>query len=710
MTLGDVLGGLAGTAVALPQSMGLGITLFLAMGFDAASGALAGLTGATVLSLCSGFAGATRGMISAPNGPVTMLLTASMATVAAQGIQGDDILLALAAILLLTGLLQFLLGVSGGGQLIKFIPYPVIAGLISGIGLLMVASQLQPLMDIQADLPAPGWMAVPPLIVLVTLAGIAITPRVMPRVPAIIGGLVIGMVTYHLLAFAMPGAPPAAWLVGELPAPGFVHADFDIGRLSGLPWQLILLSALVLSLLASVDCLLTAVVADEQTGARHSTGNELAAQGIGQALTGLLGGIGGGGTKGATLVAVKTGARRWPAMVSSLTLILLLVLFRPAGAVLPISVLAGIIIYVGFSLLEWNIVYWLRNPLTRIDGVVALTVILTTLAFDLIFGVAVGIAGTLLLFVRQQSGARVIHTRATGKTYHSLLHRSEEERALLERHGDHIVYVELRGNLFFGTTDRLFSELMPDLNRPVWLILNMRRVQSLDMSGLNLFRQMLGRLDAHGGHLVYSNVRKSGHRGRQMHKLLRRLAPEAKIPKVRTFKSTDAALEYAEDALLKQLGHEPAGSGMRVDFEHNEIAMNLSEETRLALQAVMSPLRLSKKTQVYSAGDHSPAIYFILQGLVEIRLPTVVYHYKRLAKLGPGSFFGEDAFLDPAPRMATAVVSEDAELLVLERAALESLPETQQTEAKLAILSAAGQSLSRQLRWSQTELGRLERW
>jgi len=149
---------------------------------------------------------------------------------------------------------------------------------------------------------------------------------------------------------------------------------------------------------------------------------------------------------------------------------------------------------------------------------------------------------------------------------------------------------------------------------------------------------------------------------------------------------------------------------MRVDFEHNELALSLSDATWSALQAVMRPLSMSKKTRVYSIGDHGSAIYFILQGMVEIRLPTKVYHYKRLAKLGPGFFFDEESFLDPAPRMATAVVSEDAELLVLERAALETLAETQRTEAKLAILAAVGQSLTRQLRWSQTELGRLERW
>ena len=106
-------------------------------------------------------------------------------------------------------------------------------------------------------------------------------------------------------------------------------------------------------------------------------------------------------------------------------------------------------------------------------------------------------------------------------------------------------------------------------------------------------------------------------------------------------------------------------------------------------------------------GDVGDALYFILQGEVEIRLPTRIYHYKRLAKLGAGSFFGEDAFLDPAPHTATAVVTEDAELLVLDRQGIESLAEKRQREAGWAVLYELGGSIARQLRWSQSELRRL---
>ena len=705
-----MLGGLAASAVVLPQCMGLGVTLFLTLGLDASAGALAGLVGAVSLSLCSGLSGATVGMISAPNGPVTALLGVTLASVSTQGMQEDAVLLALAAMMLLTGVFQFLLGVTGGGQLTKFIPYPVIAGLVTSIGVFMIASQHIALSGDDFKILGTEWAVVPLVTALITLGSSVMARRFSTSVPPIIVGLLAGVATFHLLVAAASNPVPSSWMVGAIPGLDSMAFNIDVSKLSSLPWHIILVSALALSVLASVDCLLTAVVADDRTGARHNAARELAAQGVGQAVAGLLGGIGGGGTKASTLVSVRTGGRRWAAVVTSLIIVLLILLLRPLGSVLPVSALAGVIVYVGIELLEWNILHWLRKPFTRVDGGVALVVIATTLAFDLITGVVVGVVGAALLFVRRQVIAPIIHDRATGKERRSLYYRTEEERLLLDEHGDRIVYIELRGNLFFGTVDRLFTELMPDLQRPVWMVLNMRRVQSIDMSGLNLFRQMIKQLDAHGGRMLYSNVRKSAVMGRKMHKLLRWLEPEPELPKVKTFKSTDAALEFAENELLRSLGYTPTSAEQRVELEQNEVFQHLSLHTREAIKTVMRPLSLHRKQMVYKYEDFGDALYFILQGEVEIRLPTRVYHYKRLAKLGPGSFFGEDAFLEPAPRTATAFVTRNAELLVLDRQSIEALPEEDQKEVSWAVLNQVSHSLARQLRWAQTEVRRLERW
>ena len=706
----DLLGGLAGSGVALPQSMALGVALFAGMGFDSSTGALAGLIGAAALSLTSGAAGATVGMISAPNGPVVMLLTTSLASVAASGITGDGLILALFTILVLMGLFQFLLGVSGGGQLIKFIPYPAVAGLVTGIGVLMILSQFEPLFGSGAETLGSAWVAFPAATALVTFAGINLAPRILPAVPGIISGIFMGIGVFHLILLAAPGPVPESWVVGRIPSFDLAAFHVDFSALTSLPWQIILVSALTLAVLASADCLLTAVVADEATGERHDARRELAAQGIGQVLAGILGGVGGGGTKGSTLVAIRSGGRRWAALVSGATFVTLILFLGPVGQVLPLSVLAGVIIFVGAGMVEWNIVHWLRRPQTRFDGAVALLVIAVTLAFGLMVGVAVGVLSSIFLFLRRLVAAPVIHERATGKEWHSLQFRTAVERGLLEAHGDRIVYVELRGNLFFGTADRLFTELQSDLDRPVWMIINMRRVQYVDISGLHLFRQMIKRLDAHGGQMLYSNVRKSAVAKRKMHKLLNWLGPEPDLPKVKTFKSTDAALEHAENALLTALGHPPASGSQRLEADDNEIFRGMKPKTRDAVKSVMRPLSLKRKQAVFNYGEPGDAIYLILQGEVEMRLPTRKYHYKRLGKQRPGSYFGEAAFLDPGPRSATAFVTQDAELLVMDRAAVDALAEKRQREAGLSVLYELCSSLARDLRQTRAELRRLERW
>jgi SulP family sulfate permease len=680
------------------------------MGFDASMGALAGLVGAATLSLVSGIPGATTGMISAPNGPVVMLLSASMASVAASGVAGEGLLLALLTILVLMGLFQFLLGVSGGGQLIKYIPYPAVAGIVTGIGLLMILSQVTTLSGSGADTLDPIWVVFPGIIALVTFAGIKLGPRIFPKVPGIISGLLLGFGMFHLILLAAPGPEPETWVVGRLPGFDFTGFHIDLSAFGSMPWQIILVSSLTLAVLASVDCLLTAVIADEETGERHNASRELAAQGIGQVLAGMLGGVGGGGTKGSTLVAIKSGGRRWAALASGISFLILILFLGPTGQFLPISVLAGVIIYIGVEMVEWQILHWIRQPQTRLDATVALLVIVTSLVFDLMVGVAVGVLGSVLLFLRQLVNAPIIHERATGKELRSLHFRPRAEYELLQAYGERIVYIELRGNLFFGTADRLYSELLPDLDRPLFMIINMRRVQYMDISGLHLFKLMIKRLHAHGGEMIYSNVRKSAVTKRKMHKLLKWLGPERGLPKVRTFLSTDAALEYAEDSLLISLGETPVSSGKRLEAEENEIFKYMKPGTREVVLSVMRPVSLKRKQTVFNFGEPGDAIYLILEGEVELRLPTRKYHYKRLGKRGPGSYIGAVAFLNPGPRAATAFVVRDVELLMLDRDGVDSLAEKRQREAGQTVLYELGTSLARNLRLAMAELRRLERW
>ncbi|NEX19462.1 SLC26A/SulP transporter family protein [Thiorhodococcus mannitoliphagus] len=711
LTIGDWLGGLAGAAVALPQSMGLGVGLFSAMGLGAAAGALSGLIGAAALSLVSGIGGYTRGMISAPNGPVTMLLIASMATLSAEGISGGSAVVALAVLVVLAGLIQLVIALSGGGQLIKFIPYPMVAGLVTAIGILMMRSQLSPLLARPGDAIPEIWSWLPAATAIVTFAAIKLTPRLLPRMPAIIGGLIVGLVAFHSAAALAPVPLPDAWMVGAIPELEGIHLDLSWAALTALRWDLLFPAAIALAVLASIDCLVTAVVADSATGCRHKARGELACQGVGQILAGLLGGIGGGGTKGSTLVAIGAGGRRWPAVVASLGFILLLAVAGPIGRYLPISVLAGVIIYVGFTMLEWRVLLWLRQPRTRIDGFLALVVVASTLYFDLIIGVGVGALGAMVLFLRDQIRAHTIHTRSTGRELRSLRLRSKEDHALLDEHGDRIVYIELRGHLFFGTVDRLFTELATLLERPVWIVINMRRVQSVDLTALDLFRQMKLRLRAHGGHMLFANIHRGAAQAHKMDKLLRAFAFGYSQPDIKTsFKSTDKALEAAEDLLLSALGRPPTPMDTRIEIADNALFRGIEASVLETLRPLMLELQLPRKARPFEVGAPGDAVYFVIQGVIDLRLPSGDYHYKRLSSIGPGGYFGETAFIEPGPRSADAVVIRDAELLVLSRAAIGDLADRTTDAAALALVLRLARSLVQHLRRARTDIRRLEHW
>ncbi|MCP4042348.1 MAG: SulP family inorganic anion transporter, partial [Gammaproteobacteria bacterium] len=241
---------------------------------------------------------------------------------------------------------QAMIGLTGGGKLIKFIPYPVVYGFITGSAILMVKSQLSPLQGggvAEMDLP---WIAIPVVTALVTFAGMQWLPRWLTAIPGSVSGLLVGTIVFHILIAIGPGTAPDAWVVGTLPGPGSLKIGISTAGLDGLPWGIVLSSALALAVLASIDALLTSVVADVQTGERHKARRELIGQGIGQVVSGLLGGMTGSGTTGATVVAINSGGRYLVGVATGIVFVLLILFMGPVGQWLPISALAGIILHV----------------------------------------------------------------------------------------------------------------------------------------------------------------------------------------------------------------------------------------------------------------------------------------------------------------------------------------------------------------------------
>jgi len=707
----DVWAGIAAAIVVLPQAMAFGVALVSPAGVEAATGAFAGLVAAAALCLASGFAGGTRGLISAPTGPTLVLLSGTASQLTAAGLPASSLFAGLTVVVILTGLFQMLIGLTGGGRLIKFIPYTVVAGFMTGSAILMVLSQLRPLAGEGAAPTRGPWIWLPLLTAAVTLALVRLVPRWIPAVPGTIAGLVGGTLFFQLAAALSPHGVPDSWVVGALPGIEAFGPGPTGASLRALPWGALLLPAATLAVLASLDTLLTSVIADVRTGARHDARRELLGQGGGHILSGLLGGMAGAGTTGATLVAVRTGGRRWTGVSAGLGFVALLSVGGPVGAFLPISALAGIVLHVAVGMVERDIVAWARRRRTRADAVIALLVTAVTVGYDLMLAVGVGVAIAMVLFVRAQVRTPVIHRRSTAIERHSVRVRADAERALLDRHGHRIVLYELRGSLFFATAEQLFSELVPDLDRPAWVILHLRRVHQVDLTGLKLLQQIANRLDDHGGELVFCEVHRGVGLGHKVKKTLRKImiSPTHVAVEVRTFNGSDEALEYAEDALLAELGVAPPDGDRRVGLEQTDLCRAMSAEQIESFSRMLQSRVVKAGEKVFSADDEGEELYIVVAGEIDVLLPTTPHHHKRLAKCGPGTLFGEIAFLEPGTRTADAVAVFDSELLTLRRPVFKRLADEHPDTAR-AVLAALARIQSERLRWAAREIGRLAEW
>lgn len=706
---GDIWGGLAGAAVILPQSLAFGVALFVPFGLPSPAGALAGLVGAALLCGISGLVGGTRGLIAAPTGPALALLAGSMHAVAAGGLGADLLAPALVAIVVGAGLLQILIAVSGGGRLIKYIPYPVISGFMTGSALLMIQSQLGPLAGHGAADAWHDWRWLPAMAAAITFLAMQFSHRLLPALPGTIAGLAAGTVSFHLVAAAGPGGTPAAWLIGELPAAGAIRMGFSTADLSQLPFAAIVTGAAALAILASLNTLLTAVVADVETGARHATRRTLVGAGCAQICAGLFGGMGGSATTGATVVAIRSGARRWAGAVCGLVLALLVLAGRDIGRILPIGVLAGIILHVAVSLIDRDIVGWARRRGTRLDAGIALLVTAVTVVWDLTVAIAIGVAIAIAQFIHSQVRQPVVHRRSTATQARSLRRRTDGDRRLLDAHGDRIVLYELRGNLFFATADQLLNDLAADLVRPSWVILHLQRVSQVDITAIRILQQMAARLQAHGGTLIFCNVHEGLGLGEQVQDSLRRVSAVAAGLQAPTFNGRDESLEYAEDALLAELGADATLARRAIPLPQNDLCRNMAAAEVELLAGVLQPRLVETGQKIFSRGDTGAELFIVVSGEIDLRLPTTRHHYKRLTTCGAGTFFGELAFVSPGPRAADAVATQRTELLMLDRAGFDSFADRSPRPA-MQLLMTLGRIQVEHQRWSTAEIQRLSEW
>jgi SulP family sulfate permease len=464
---------------------------------------------------------------------------------------------------------------------------------------------------------------------------------------------------------------------------------------------------LTLAVLLSIDTLKTCVVTDALTRSRHNSDRELVGQGLGNLASLTIGGVPGAGTMGATLVNISSGGvtRLSGLVAGALSLVAFLVL---AGLIawVPIAALSGILIVIGVRMFDWHSLHLLRQRSTILDFVVIVAVVMVALTVSLIAASGVGIALAILLFIREQIGGSIVRRKTFGSQTRSKQMRLPEEMEILEKRGDRAAILELQGSLFFGTTDQLYTALEPDLKTRTYIILDMRRVQSVDVTAAHALALVEDVLSERDAYLIFSQLPQHVPTGQDMRQYFDEVGLVRKEHHARAFGELDAALEWVENRILEKARLERVAE-KPLELREIELFRGRKQETLAALEACMDQRAFKAGESIFRRGDEGDELLLIRRGSVRIMLPLEGKQSHHLATFGRGDFIGEMAFLDRAPRSADAVAFTDTDLYALSRQRFETLANEHKRLA-VNLLEGLARMLAIRLRYTNAELRLLQ--
>ena len=722
---GDFWGGLAAMLVALPAAVAFGVTVYAAIGPEyAAFGALAGILGATALGLIAPTFGGTDRLISAPCAPAAAVLSAFAIELVHQGVTPTTIVLMMTVLGILTGLIQILIGFLGVGKLIKYIPYPVVSGYLSGVGLIIIGSQIPKFAGAPAGV---SWLEVLVSPQIWDIRGLAIgaatvlamlfAPRLIKSVPGTIVGIVAGLLTYLGLASSDASMLELAGnrlVIGPLGATGDGYLGLitsrwaQIGELKLSQVAGLFGSAVTLAALLSIDTLKTCVVLDQMTRTRHDPNRELAAQGMGNVLASTIGGMPGAGTMGASLVNLTSGAKtRISGIVEGVLALVVALLLGAFVSWIPVATLSGVLIVVGLRMIDTDPLRFLESRSTVLDFSVVLAVIGVALTIGLIAASAVGVILSIMLFLREQVGGNVIRRKSFVGQRSSTWYRPEDEMRLLEQKGETAIIFELQGSLFFGTTHHLYLMLEPELRTRDYVILDLQRVQSVDLTAAHMLNMVRDTLTERGATLLLSNVRETLPNGRNLREFFELTGLTGGNSPVMIMPSLESAIEWVEDRLLGEV-ESPLAEVVPLELHEMELFQGRKDATLVDLEACMEKRSWKAGESIYRLGDPGDELYLIRSGEVRVMGGSgsngQLHH---IATFGRGDFFGGLAFLDRRPRGNDAVAYQDTQMFVLTLEKFNQLAEGHKRIAFI-MLSAIARTLAIRLRHADGELTLLQ--
>ena len=711
--------------VALPSAIAFGVTVYTPLGARyAAEGAMACILGTFALGMVAAIFGGTKRLITAPCAPATAVLSAFAIEMMTKGVAPDEVVTMMLLIALLTAALQIGFGLIRLGLLIKYMPYPVVSGYLSGVGLIILLSQIPKFlglpkgMELLKGLASPGiWQWSGLIVGSVTIAVMVLAPKVTKAIPAAILGLASGIATYFLLGLRNPAMLTLKGnrlVIGPLTAAsnGF-FADFvarwrPLAHLDLTLVELLFFPALTLAVLLSIDTLKTCVVLDALTRSRHDSNRELIGQGLGNLASMSIGGMAGSGQMGATLVNLSSGAvTKWSGVLEGAMALLAFLVLGKFIAWVPIAALAGILIVVGVRMFDFHAFHLLRSKETMLDFVVIVAVVVVAETVSLIAASATGVGLAILLFVRKEIGGSVVRRKTYGNERFSKQIRLPQERETLEKLGDQTVIFELQGSLFFGTSDQLYTALEPELKKRKYVVLDMRRVESVDFTAAHMLQQIEDMLRERKAYLIFSHLPANAPSGQDMAEYLHDMGLTDSKRLSMIFTELNLALQWVEDDILAEAGVIVCEQ-MPLELHEIEIFKGRKPETLKALEEAMTKKRYRAGEKIFRHGDQDAELFLVRSGKVRILLPLEVSRREHhVATFGRGDFFGEIAFLDKQPRSANAIALTDTELFALPREAFDKVTEEHHMLAT-NLLEGLADTIARRLRSANAELELLQ--
>jgi SulP family sulfate permease len=717
--IGDFWGGAAAMLVALPSAIAFGVTIYAPLGGSyAAMGAIAGIIGVIVIGIVAALLGGTTRLISAPCAPAAAVLSAFVIEYVARGMGADMLLLMILMVGLLAGIMQVTFGAAGLGKLIKYMPYPVVSGYLSGVGLYIIASQAPKFLGVSKELHFWESIGSPPLwqwqsivIGVVTIVAMLFAPRFVKSVPAVIIGLLCGTMAYFCLAFfdsSMLNIENNPLIVGPLGngglTDGFIERVYALKDFGFDKLALLFMPAMTLAVLLSIDTLKTCVVLDALTRSNHNSNKELIAQGVANISSAFTGGMPGAGTMGATLVNISSGATTKLSGVFEGVLALgAFVLLGSLIAWVPIASLAAILMVIGVKMIDRHSFSFLKTRSTILDFVVIASVVATALTVSLIMASAVGVILAIFLFIREQISTTIVHSRLNGNEVFSKQVRIQDEVDILQEKGSCCVIYELQGSLFFGTANQLYSILESDLKNKTYIILDMKRTQSVDLTAAHILLLIKDILHDKGGFLILSHIPSKLPTGQDMEDYFNQVGLIRHHSPVKVFADVDDAIEWVENQIINSVMME-AKEQCVLKLAEFELFENRHEDTLVDIEAQMQVVSYKAGEIIFATGDAERDLFLIRRGSVRIMMPLKDGQSFHLRSMGKGNFFGEFGFLDGGTRYADAVADTDVDLFVLSRESFDKFAKQHRTAA-LMFIEGLATILVNRLRITSAELG-----